>query len=431
MEAALTRSAQGGDALFAGDDPFSPPAPPVAALKAKVASKLHAYAATRPAPGATTRPNVPAVLVNYMMWGATQTDPDTDAGGISESQFQLVLDAVAEKCLVPSAPPPSPPSPPSAPPPPSPPPPSLPPFALVTALGALYDATGGPNWLRSDRWKLGEPCVNSWFGVHCCPLTHPLLLSIRGERWCKADPTSTAASRRRRSRRLRSTEVCWNPSATMVPALTEETAHCCAAVKNGDVSTVDDPIGWYQPITGTEDDYGLCGVVEVSLPSNRLVGKLDDSNVAAIQAASQEATSTGGSRGRLGLTALQLLDVSTPVDPENQEEIDNANKLTGAIPTWLLELPTLQAAELAGNNFTYNATALDELSKKEANRRSAAAPSPPPRPPSRRRARRCRRRGAACRARAASPSPARSCRRRARTRASTASRRPHTPTCTW
>ena len=52
MEAALTRSAQGGDALFAGDDPFSPPAPPVAALKAKVASKLHAYAATRPAPGA-------------------------------------------------------------------------------------------------------------------------------------------------------------------------------------------------------------------------------------------------------------------------------------------------------------------------------------------------------------------------------------------
>ena len=52
MEAALSRSAQGGDALFAGDDPFSPPAPPVAALKAKVASKLHAYAATRPAPGA-------------------------------------------------------------------------------------------------------------------------------------------------------------------------------------------------------------------------------------------------------------------------------------------------------------------------------------------------------------------------------------------
>ena len=52
MGAALTRSAQGGDALFAGDDPFSPPAPPVAALEAKVASKLHAYAATRPAPGA-------------------------------------------------------------------------------------------------------------------------------------------------------------------------------------------------------------------------------------------------------------------------------------------------------------------------------------------------------------------------------------------
>ena len=91
MEAALTRSAQGGDALFAGDDPFSPPAPPVAALKAKVASKLHAYAATRPAPGATTRPNVPAVLVYYMMWGATQTDPDTDAGGIVCTVLYVLL----------------------------------------------------------------------------------------------------------------------------------------------------------------------------------------------------------------------------------------------------------------------------------------------------------------------------------------------------
>ena len=102
----------------------------------------------------------------------------------------------------------------------------------------------------------------------------------------------------------------------------------------------------------------------MSLPSNHLVGKLDDSNVAAIQAASREATSTGRSRGRLGLTAPapRRVDARRPREPE---EIDNANKLTGAIPTWLLELPTLQAAELAGNNFTYNATALDELSKKE------------------------------------------------------------------
>ena len=83
----------------------------------------------RPAPGSTVGPNVPAVLVYYMMWGVEQDDP-TAPGGMSADQFQLVLDAVAENCIVPPAPPPSPPSPPAMPPPPpppTPPPPTPPP----------------------------------------------------------------------------------------------------------------------------------------------------------------------------------------------------------------------------------------------------------------------------------------------------------------
>jgi pleiotropic regulator 1 len=52
MEAALAKSTRGGASFFAGDDPHQPPPPPVAALKAKVASKLGAFAKARPAPGA-------------------------------------------------------------------------------------------------------------------------------------------------------------------------------------------------------------------------------------------------------------------------------------------------------------------------------------------------------------------------------------------
>ena len=55
------------------------------------------------------------------------------------------------------------------PPPPSPPPPSLPPTDAVFTLRGFFEATRGENWTRSDGWLEGEPCVDEWHGITCCP----------------------------------------------------------------------------------------------------------------------------------------------------------------------------------------------------------------------------------------------------------------------
>ena len=35
------------------------------------------------------------------------------------------------------------------------------------ALMAIFDATGGENWVFSDNWGVGCPCENDWYGVSC------------------------------------------------------------------------------------------------------------------------------------------------------------------------------------------------------------------------------------------------------------------------
>ena len=109
----------------------------------------------------------------------------------------------------PSPPPPSPPPP--SPPPPSPPPPSMPPTEMVRALALLYEATGGDAWRNNDKWLSGEPCVDGWFGVHCCPQALPVL---RGDDECaqrRAAPPATRAPSRA-------------PRATSPPA---SSSRCC------------------------------------------------------------------------------------------------------------------------------------------------------------------------------------------------------------
>ncbi|KAL1529009.1 hypothetical protein AB1Y20_010330 [Prymnesium parvum] len=48
-------------------------------------------------------------------------------------------------------------------------------LASATDLLNLYEATGGDNWFRRDNWTHGDPCTHSWYGITCCPLTHPYL----------------------------------------------------------------------------------------------------------------------------------------------------------------------------------------------------------------------------------------------------------------
>lgn len=46
----------------------------------------------------------------------------------------------------------------------------------MVALRDLFFATqGASSWLRRDRWLEGEPCVNRWHGLVCCPRSHPYI----------------------------------------------------------------------------------------------------------------------------------------------------------------------------------------------------------------------------------------------------------------
>ena len=41
------------------------------------------------------------------------------------------------------------------------------PNAQLRALTDLYYSTSGGGWTASARWLIGDPCLNSWFGVMC------------------------------------------------------------------------------------------------------------------------------------------------------------------------------------------------------------------------------------------------------------------------
>ena len=51
---------------------------------------------------------------------------------------------------------------------------------------ALYDSAGGESWNNNTNWMTGEPCTGEWYGVVCCPESHPLLQSL-DPRICEND----------------------------------------------------------------------------------------------------------------------------------------------------------------------------------------------------------------------------------------------------
>ena len=50
----------------------------------------------------------------------------------------------------------------------------------MIALRELYQATNGADWSRSDNWLTGEPCVDGWWGITCCPDNLPYYAPGRG-----------------------------------------------------------------------------------------------------------------------------------------------------------------------------------------------------------------------------------------------------------
>ena len=203
--------------------------------------------------------------------------------------------------LPPLQPPCSPP-PPSPPMPPSPPPPSMPPLGWVNHLVDFYhESANGPLWRDSTGWLTGEPCVDRWHGVYCCPQGKSEL--VLGRAATSADPAAGAR--------------CIGDDGHEDLAAWRDNAH------------LEWPNGCKSPnVTGTSLDYAKCVVVMLVLPNNNLEGEL------------------GESLGQIA--TLVSLDVS-----------DNRH-LRGSVPSWLASRQW-QRLSLAGSSFSYASDDYEEI----------------------------------------------------------------------
>ena len=108
---------------------------------------------------------------------------------------------------------------------------------------------------RSARWLTGEPCVDSWEGVTCCPDHLPLYREGEG---CRAVQPG--------ERRLADGDADTEGSSLYAPLSSDPSAVFPAGCSSGYV-------------TGLPIDTARCVVVSVDLRANNLTGTL---NVSAI-----------------------------------------------------------------------------------------------------------------------------------------------------
>ena len=179
--------------------------------------------------------------------------------------------------------------------PPVPPPPSLPPSLHTAALVDLFFAAGGPQWERSARWLDGEPCIDAWEGITCCPESSPFYDGS----YCHGRAQDSAFGRTSAS----PTGTTTGGSGAVQPAAAE-----CSS----------------ELATGTARDRARCVVVSISLGANNLTGSLNGTRFDAFP-------------------HLRLLDLE-------------ANRLRGSLPPILADttaLPHLASLRLADNQFDY------------------------------------------------------------------------------
>ena len=46
---------------------------------------------------------------------------------------------------------------------------------MTAALMRFFNDAGGGRWANRAGWGEGEPCRDRWYGVYCCPSSHPRL----------------------------------------------------------------------------------------------------------------------------------------------------------------------------------------------------------------------------------------------------------------
>ena len=198
---------------------------------------------------------------------------------------------------------------------------------MVRALALLYEATGGGAWRNNLNWLSGEPCVDGWFGVHCCPQALPVL---RGDD-CTADGGGA-------------TGVLTTQRRLLGGATGVLTTQGSAACHSGSV-------------TGTALDLATCVVVKVLLPSNNLIGSLVSAlcELPFLQHFDLSGNTLTGSLP----SAADCLPRLTYLDLTQTRSWDDEGGVSGRAPEWLLDRLDFMAPMRLANNALDDPTAAE------------------------------------------------------------------------
>ena len=100
------------------------------------------------------------------------------------------------------------------------------PSDTTNVLLRLYEATLGEGWLDNTNWLQGEPCVDSWYGVLCCPLTFPYLGSGEdGDTRCRPADARGAAQTGTDLPKRKDVSVKWDVDDTSGSNTLSDEAH--------------------------------------------------------------------------------------------------------------------------------------------------------------------------------------------------------------
>ena len=121
----------------------------------------------------------------------------------------------------------------------------------------LYETTGGPWWRNNSGWMQGEPCVDQWFGITCCPQDFPDY-QPKPVQQCQSEDECNKVFECRSQ----------DGFSAVPPPVTPGAVHpngCSSGNVTGNVAF----------------DYATCVVVKISLPNNNLTGTLSNGTVTA------------------------------------------------------------------------------------------------------------------------------------------------------
>ena len=248
------------------------------------------------------------------------------------------------------------------------------------ALVALYEATDGVNWKRSDNWLTNEP-ISDWFGVHTDERGHVSNLALDNNRLRGSVPDLGAL------KKLRSLRLAYNQLTGPIPDLNKLTKLNLLQLHsnrlNGsipDLSALTNLTFLYlvgNELSGQIPDLdALANLVVLDLGSNQLSGPIPDvGDLTNLRLLSLRGNQLTGQipdlRSLTHLTALNLgsNQLTGPIPDLNSFAYLtglylNDNKLTGQIRDLSL-FTSLKRLSLNGNRLTGKIPELHSLSSLE------------------------------------------------------------------